>query len=103
MENIFCFIIVAFAIIGWYVLIKEIINNYLFKNVEIDNTIKVQIIVHNNEENIEFLTRKIAYIQSKLGDFRNIEIIDNNSSDETYEILEKLHKQYPGLKVRKTL
>ena len=101
MENLFYCVITGFSIIGWYILIREVINSYLFKNYKIDDDIKLQIIVKNKEDNIEFLARKIMYIQNKLGDFKTIEIIDNKSNDDTYKILEKLKKENSNLKIRK--
>lgn len=100
MENLFYFLIVVFAIIGWYILINQIVSNYLFTASKIDKDVKIQIRVKNKAESIEYIIR---YIQEKLGNMQNIEIIDENSIDETYEILQKIQKQYPNIKVRKIL
>ncbi len=103
MENIFYLIIVMFSIIGWYVLIKEILNAIIYKNIKFDSDIKLYAVVKNKENNIEILTRKLMYLQDKLGYFNKIEIIDENSEDETYKILEKMQNEYSTLKVRKIL
>lgn len=100
MENLFYFLIVVFAIIGWYILINQIVSNYLFTASKIDKDVKIQIRVKNKAESIEYIIR---YIQEKLGNMQNIEIIDENSIDETYEILQKIQKQYQNIKVRKIL
>lgn len=100
MENFFYFFIIAFAIIGWYTLINQIINNYLFTSKKLEKDIEIQVKVKNKADSIEYTIR---YLQEKLGGIENIEIIDNNSNDETFEILEKMQKHYPNLKVRKIL
>lgn len=103
MADLFNFFIVTFSILGWYILIKEIMYHMLYKNIDDDKNIKYQIIVENSEENIEVYLRKILYIQTRFGCMKNIEIIDNNSNDETYQILEKIQEEYPSIKVRKIL
>lgn len=103
MENLFFAIIFSISIIGWYILLKEITWHLLYKNIEIDEDIKCQIIVQNKQENIEVILRKILYMQNKMIGFKNIEIIDNKSNDETYEILEKMQDEYPNIKLRKIL
>ncbi len=103
MENIFYTIMVILCTIGWYFFIKETIYKLLFNKIKVDDDIKLQVIVKNKENNIEIITRKIMYLQNQLGYFKNIEIIDNNSIDDTYKILKKIETQYPELKVRKIL
>ncbi len=103
MENLFYVIITMFSIIGWYILLKEIASNLIFKNIKLDSDIELHMIVKNKENNIEILLRKLIYIQEKIGYFNKIEIIDNNSTDKTYEILKKMQEQYPIVKVRKML
>ena len=71
--------------------------------IEIGDNVKLQIKVKNKEENIEMIIRKIMHAQNKIGYFKEIEIIDENSSDETYEILKKIEKQYSNIKVEKML
>lgn len=103
MENLFYIIIVTFSIIGFYIFIKDCVYQYLYKNIGIDEDIKCQLIVKNKEENIEVILRKMIYIQNKIIGFKTIEIIDENSNDETYKILEKMHQEYPNIKIRKML
>ena len=52
MENIINLIVVFVAIFGWYILLKDILDNYIYKNIEFDKNIKLQMIVKNQEENI---------------------------------------------------
>ncbi len=103
MENILYIFIVMFSIIGWYILIKEIIYQLLYKNINLTENIKCQITVKNEQEDIEVILRKLIYIQNKTGIFKTIEIIDNNSSDETHEIIKKMQKEYPTIKLIKIL
>lgn len=103
MESLFYITIFTISIIGWYILLKELTYQLLYKSIEIDEDIKCQIIVKNKQENIEVILRKILYIQQKMIGFRTIEIIDDNSNDETYDILEKMQEEYPNIKLRKIL
>lgn len=103
MESLFYVAIFTISIIGWYILLKELTYQLLYKNIEIDEDIKCQIIVKNKQENIEVILRKILYIQQKMIGFKTIEIIDEKSNDETYEILEKMQEEYPNIKLRKIL
>lgn len=103
MENLFYIIMVTFSMIGWYIVIKEMLYQLLYKNIDIDDDIKCQLIIKNKEENIEVILRKILYIQNEVIGFKSIEVIDNNSNDETYKILEKIHEEYPNIKIRKKL
>lgn len=103
MGSLFYIAIFTISIIGWYILLKELTYQLLYKSIEIDNDIKCQIIVKNKQENIEVILRKILYIQQKMIGFKTIEIIDDKSNDETYEILEKMQEEYPNIKLRKIL
>lgn len=103
MENLVYIIVITFSIIGWYICIKEIIYQILYKNIDIDKDIKCQLIVKNKEENIEVILRKILYLQSKEIGFKTIEVIDEGSNDETYQILEKMHEEHPNIKIKKML
>lgn len=103
MENIINLIVVFVAIFGWYILIKDILDNYLYRNIELDQNIKLQMIVKNQEENIEMIIKKILNAQNRIGYFKQIEIIDENSNDQTYEILKRLEKEHSNIKVQKML
>lgn len=103
MENLFYIIMVTFSMIGWYIFVKEMLYQLLYKNIDIDDDIKCQLIIKNKEENIEVILRKIIYIQNEIIGFKSIEVIDDNSSDDTYKILEKIHEEYPNVKIRKML
>ncbi len=103
MENIINLIVVFVAIFGWYILLKDILDNYIYKNIEFDKNIKLQMIVKNQEENIEMIVKKILNVQNRIGYFKQIEIIDKNSTDQTYEILKKLEKEHSNIKVEKML
>ena len=97
MEDFMNLVVIMIGIFGWYVLIKDVLDNYMYRNIEIGDNVKLQIKVKNKEENIEMIIRKIMHAQNKIG------IIDENSSDETYEILKKIEKQYSNIKVEKML
>ena len=103
MEDFMNLVVIMIGIFGWYVLIKDVLDNYMYRNIEIGDNVKLQIKVKNKEENIEMIIRKIMHAQNKNGYFKEIEIIDENSSDETYEILKKIEKQYSNIKVEKML
>ena len=103
MENFINLFVIMMSIYGWYILIKELLDNYIYKNIEIGDNVKLKIIVKNKEENIEMIIKKIIHAQSQIGYFRKIEIIDNNSTDQTYEILKRIEKQYSNIKVEKIL
>lgn len=103
MGSLFYIVIFIFALMGWYILLKEIAYQILYKSIDIDEDIKCQIIVKNKQENIEVILRKILYVQDKIIGFKTIEVIDNNSNDETYDILEKMQDEYPNIKLRKIL
>lgn len=103
MENFINLIVVLLGIYGWYILIKDLLNNYIYKNIHIGNNVTFQIIVKNKEENIEMIIRKIIHVQDYIGYFNEIKIIDDNSSDSTFEILKKIEKQYSNIKVEKML
>lgn len=103
MEDFMNLIVIMIGIFGWYVLIKDILDNYMYRNIEIGDNVKLQIKVKNEEENIEMIIRKIIYVQNKIGCLNKIEIIDENSSDQTYEILKRIEKQYSNIKVEKIL
>lgn len=103
MENFINLVVVLLGIYGWYILIKDLFNNYIYKNIQIGNNVTFQIIVKNKEENIEMIIRKIMHAQDYIGYFNEIKIIDDNSSDSTFEILKKIEKQYSNIKVEKML
>lgn len=103
MGSLFYIVIFIFSAIGWYILLRELAYQLLYKSIDIDEDIKCQIIVKNKQENIEVILRKILYVQDKIIGFKTIEVIDNNSSDETYDILEKMQDEYPNIKLRKIL
>ena len=103
MENFINLFVIMMSIYGWYILIKELLDNYIYKNIEIGDNVKLKIIVKNKEENIEMIIKKSRHAQSQIGYFRKIEIIDNNSTDQTYEILKRIEKQYSNIKVEKML
>ena len=49
------------------------------------------------------IVKKILNVQNRIGYFKQIEIIDKNSTDQTYEILKKLEKEHSNIKVEKML
>lgn len=102
MENLFLLIFILFSIIIGYIFIKNVMYTKLYRNIKINN-VKFQIIVQNQADDVEVLVRKLMYINDEYNIFNEIEFIDNNSKDETYEILEKMAEKYNYIKVRKIL
>lgn len=102
MENLFLLIFILFSIIIGYIFIKNKMYTKLYRNIKINN-VKFQIIVQNQADDVEVLVRKLMYINDEYNIFNEIEFIDNNSKDETYEILEKMAEKYNYIKVRKML
>lgn len=102
MENLFLLIFILFSIIIGYIFIKNEMYTKLYRNIKINN-VKFQIILQNQADDVEVLVRKLMYINDEYNIFNEIEFIDNNSKDETYEILEKMAEKYNYIKVRKML
>lgn len=103
MENLFYIISITFIIILSYIIIKEKLCQYLFKNINIEDNVKCQVIAKNNQEDIEIILRKLLYIQCETQSFKTIEVICENQNDETYKIVEKMEEQYPCIKLIKML
>jgi len=66
---------------------------------KIDTNIKMKIIIKNQEENIEMIIKKI---KNEFEEIKDLEIIDDNSEDKTYEILSKIKKKNHNINIRKT-
>lgn len=90
-------IIYILAIYGIINLIKEVIFNIKYKN-EIDS-IKHYIYVKDAEDIIEIYIRDILF---KYPNLKNITIIDENSKDNTYKILEKIKSEYDYINIVKS-
>ena len=98
MTEIINLIVILIAIYGWYIFIKDLLNTYIYKNMKIDNNIKMKIIIKNQEENIEMIIKKI---KNEFEEIKDLEIIDDNSEDKTYEILSKIQKKNHNINIRK--
>ncbi len=99
MTEIINLIVILIAIYGWYIFIKDLLNTYIYKNMKIDTNIKMKIIIKNQEENIEMIIKKI---KNEFEEIKDLEIIDDNSEDKTYEILSKIQKKNHNINIRKT-
>ncbi len=95
MTEIINLIVILIAIYGWYIFIKDLLNTYIYKNMKIDTNIKMKIIIKNQEENIEMI------IKNEFEEIKDLEIIDDNSEDKTYEILSKIQKKNHNINIRK--
>lgn len=82
------------ALFGLWNLISKIIENYHIENRigEIEITLKVK----NQEHNIEYLIKQIE----KIDLIGKINIEDDNSNDSTLEIIHKLKKNHPQIKIK---
>lgn len=98
MTEIINLIVILIAIYGWYIFIKDLLNTYIYKNMKIDTNIKMKIIIKNREENIEMIIKKI---KNEFEEIKDLEIIDDNSEDKTYEILSKIQKKNHNINIRK--
>lgn len=58
----------------------------------------MKVIIKNQEENVEMLIKKI---KNEFDEIKDLEIIDNNSEDRTYEILKKIQKRNHNINIRK--
>lgn len=98
MTEIINLIVILIAIYGWYIFIKDLLNTYIYKNMKIDTNIKMKIIIKNQEENIQMIIKKI---KNEFEEIKDLEIIDDNSEDKTYEILSKIQKKNHNINIRK--
>lgn len=98
MTEIINLIVILIAIYGWYIFIKDLLNRYIYKNMKIDTNIKMKIIIKNQEENIEMIIKKI---KNEFEEIKDLEIIDDNSEDQTYEILSRIQKKNHNINIRK--
>lgn len=98
MKDLVNLFVVLIAIYGWYIFIKDLLNIYIYKKIKFDTNIKMKIIIKNQEENIEMLVKKI---KNEFDEIKDLEIIDDNSEDETYEILTKIQKSNNNINIRK--
>ena len=98
MTEIINLIVILIAIYGWYIFIKDLLNTYIYKNMKIYTNIKMKIIIKNQEENIEMIIKKI---KNEFEEIKDLEIIDDNSEDKTYEILSKIQKKNHNINIRK--
>lgn len=88
------------ALYGAFEIIKTIINIYTYTNLKSDG-IYVIIAVKNQENKIEGFLRNFLFriIYGKEESIKDIIIADLDSTDETVDILNKLARDYEGLKV----
>lgn len=88
------------ALYGVFEIIKTIINIYTYTNLKSDG-IYIIVAVKNQENKIEGFLRNFLFriIYGKEENIKDIIIADLDSTDETLQILNKLSKEYEGLKV----
>jgi len=98
MTDLINLIVILIAIYGWYIFLLDLINILIYQKMNFSKNIKLQVTVKNQEENIEMILKKI---NTTLGPIQDLEIIDDNSTDKTYEILTKIHQQNANIKIRR--
>lgn len=88
------------ALYGAFEIVKTIINIYTYTNLKSDG-IYVIVAVKNQENKIEGFLRNFLFriIYGKEESIKDIIIADLDSTDETVDILNKLARDYEGLKV----
>lgn len=88
------------ALYGAFEIIKTIINIYTYTNLKSDG-IYIIVAVKNQEKKIEGFLRNFLFriIYGKEENIKDIIIADLDSTDETVQILNKLSREYEGLKV----
>ena len=88
------------ALYGFFELIKNIIYLYTYTNLKSEG-IYIIIAVKNQEDKIEGFMRSFLFkiLYGKEDYLKNVIVTDLNSSDDTMKILEKLSKDYDGIKV----
>lgn len=88
------------ALYGAFEIIKTIINIYTYTNLKSDG-IYIIVAVKNQENKIEGFLRNFLFriIYGKEENIKDIIIADLDSTDETLQILNKLSREYEGLKV----
>lgn len=88
------------ALYGAFEIIKTIINIYTYRNLKSDG-IYIIVAVKNQENKIEGFLRNFLFriIYGKEENIKDIIIADLDSTDETLPILNKLSREYEGLKV----
>ncbi len=88
------------ALYGAFEIIKTIINIYTYTNLKSDG-IYIIVAVKNQENKIEGFLRNFLFriIYGKEENIKDIIIADLDSTDETVQILNKLSREYEGLKV----
>ncbi len=95
-------ILLVFSFLGIYYLVREIYYKITFKDLIVDDNIRLVIYTKDAENNIEIFVRKFLseYYDYKI--FNRIKIIDLNSEDNTYKILEMLEKEYDYINISKS-
>lgn len=88
------------ALYGAFEIIKTIINIYTYTNLKSDG-IYIIVAVKNQENKIEGFLRNFLFriIYGKEENIKDIIVADLDSTDETLQILNKLSREYEGLKV----
>lgn len=88
------------ALYGAFEIIKTVINIYTYTNLKSDG-IYIIVAVKNQENKIEGFLRNFLFriIYGKEENIKDIIIADLDSTDETAEIINKLSREYEGLKV----
>jgi hypothetical protein len=88
------------ALYGFFEIIKNIINIYTYTNLKSDG-IYIIVAVKNQENKIEGFLRNFLFriIYGKEENIKDIIIADLDSKDDTINILNRLQKEYDGIKI----
>lgn len=89
-------IIWILAIYGIISIVKDILIKIKYKNIL--NGVEHYIYVKNAEDSVEAYVRDMIF---KYPDMKNFIIVDKNSQDNTYKILEKLKEEYNFITIQK--
>jgi hypothetical protein len=99
-DFIFNAILWTLALYGLFEIIKTIINIYTYTNLKSDG-IYIIVAVKNQENKIEGFLRNFLFriIYGKEENIKDIIIADLDSKDDTVNILNRLQKEYDGIKI----
>ena len=63
--------------------------------------ISIAVAVYNEEESLPFLCEKLHAVMSKLGKTYEIVLVDDGSTDRSWEVMNEQARKYPNLKLVK--
>jgi len=100
---IFNFVVCLLAVYGLFTILRSL-KLALYRNNTVRlSGVRVVVLVKDTEKYIEYIIRNINHMDLKsvaLSD-RNIAVVDMNSSDSTFMLLEKLKKDFQNLDIYK--